>query len=198
MEDVKKVKQVTSFKRYRYDFSERCKEDLSKFAERNVDVPRKKYKELWLEWMETHRDMIADECNELVKQGFQGDPLDKMYKSVRYYHRKKDNIIDTIKDPPPNRSYVRLPEELNKCMDNHIHNIITTRINDDSIVEINLTHGESFHNFLEANADIVLNELVEIKKRDGVLDENIGTKLRKRYRDKFYKYRHMIMNNFHV
>jgi hypothetical protein len=97
-----------------------------------------------------------------------------------------------------NRTYVRLPVELNKNMDNHINKMITTYVNDSSMVEINLTHSESFQNFLETNTDMVLNELVEIKRRDGVLDENIGAKLGKRYRDKFYKYRHMIMNNFHV
>ena len=185
------------FKKYRHDFSETCKIQLAKFAEANKKLHRKKYKELWNEWVIDNKNMVELECNKLKENGFEGDALDKMYKSVRYYHRKKDKMKKQETMSQEKRTYIRLSVELQKCMENHITEMIMSNTTDDN-GEISLTHGYAFHNFIKRNTDFLLRELVEIKRRDGFLEENMSKKLQKRYRDKFYTQRSKMMNNIHV
>jgi hypothetical protein len=162
---------------------------LAEFAETNHELSRKEYVESWREWVKT--------CDELKKGGFEGDSLDKMFKSVRYYHRKKTYKPKQPPQLPQKRTYIRLPLPLQTCMDEHIRIFITTHARDNT-PELKITHMQAFKDFIQTRSTIILNELVEIKKREGSLEETMGQKIQKRYRDKFYTQRSIILNNIQV
>lgn len=186
-----------TFKKYRHDFSEECKMHLAEFAETNHELSRKEYVESWREWVKTYQNLVQNECDDLKREGFKGDTLDKMFKSARYYHRKKPNIPKQPIPLPQKRTYIRLPVPLQTCMDEHIRTFITNHARDNT-PELQITQTEAFTDFIKTNSTIILNELVEIKKREGSLEETMGQKIQKRYRDKFYAQRSSILNNIRV
>jgi|AACY02.14.fsa_nt_gi hypothetical protein len=180
----------TVFRQYRFDFSAEVKENLKEFSQKNADLPRKDFKNAWTEWLDLHRLLLQTECETITKRGFGGDPLEKMYHSVRYYHRKpesksKEKLVD--KKSPESRTYVRLTDILHRIMDQHIESTLTKIINDPA--QFQTTHAEAFTHFVHTNRSEILAELILMKSRDQGLEENMAQKLQKRYRDKYYKER---------
>ena len=74
---------------YRYKFDELFLEDLISFAKIHQFDDRKTFKEEWKLWCESNEEFIEREENRLVSLGYKGDCKDKMFKSSRYYFRKK-------------------------------------------------------------------------------------------------------------
>ncbi len=74
---------------YRYKFTEDFMVDLNKFAKIHQYDDRKDFKEAWLTWVEDNKDIVDEEIHRLLYLGYEGDILDKMFKSARYYFRKK-------------------------------------------------------------------------------------------------------------
>lgn len=176
--------QQTIFKQYRFDFSTEVKENLKRFSQNNANLSRKEFKNAWTEWLETHT-ILQHECCNIKNRGYQGDPVEKMYHSVRYYHRKPEVKKKTTSNEP--RTYIRLTDDLHAIMDQHIKNTITKIINNP--LQFQTTHTEAFTDFLKTHRNVILEELIDMKNRDNGLEENMDQKLRKRYRDKYYKER---------
>ncbi len=182
MESHKQNKPI--FKQYRFDFSSEVKENLARFSQSHKNLPRKDFKNAWTNWLDTH-NFLQEECQTIKNRGFKGDPIEKMYHSVRYYHRKPEVKKKTLSNRP--RTYVRLTDELHEIMNQHIRDTLTSIINVPT--ECQTTHLEAFTEFLKMHRNRILNELIEMRKRDGGLEENMDQKLQKRYRDKYYKER---------
>jgi len=102
---------------YRYNFTQEFMEELYKFSKIHQYDDRKSFKEYWDIWVIQQDEIISNECNRLNILKYNGNILDKMYKSARYYFRKKSTSI-TI--PIERKNY----SSVNKCildlMDTHI------------------------------------------------------------------------------
>jgi hypothetical protein len=114
-------------KTHRYEFSEPAMMQLNYFTQVHRYDERKAFKEAWKKWVETAdiAQMIASETNKLVSEGFHGDVEDKMFKSVRYYFRKKpatENL--SPKEQIPRKKYVGFTGKILTAMDSHILNKI--------------------------------------------------------------------------
>jgi hypothetical protein len=77
---------------FRFKFTEAFMEDLYKFSKIHQYDHRKDFKEAWTIWIEENNDIIDEEVERLLALGYDGDILDKMFKSARYYFRKKRRI----------------------------------------------------------------------------------------------------------
>ena len=77
---------------FRHDFGEKFMEELEQFAIIHKYDDRKDFKDAWNKWTEKDsiRTQIIQEVDRLQNSGYKGDVLDKMFKSARYYFRKKD------------------------------------------------------------------------------------------------------------
>jgi len=102
---------------YRYEFTASFCEALDQFAKLHRYSDRKVFKEEWILWAEEEKEWIEQESDALRASGYTGDTLDKMFKSARYYYRKKD-IIE--KEKVQRKSYVKVGAELLKEMDEYI------------------------------------------------------------------------------
>jgi hypothetical protein len=102
---------------YRYEFTKPFCEILEHFARLHKYDDRKVFKEAWLAWTEENVVWIRKECDELQSSGYTGDSLDKMFKSARYYFRKKSVIA---KDKSPRKAYIKVGADLLKEMDSYI------------------------------------------------------------------------------
>ena len=76
---------------YRYKFSNDFTEGLFTFAKIHQYDDRKTFKEAWTKWTEENDIIITNEIRRLKDNGYEGNILDKMFKSARYYFRKKPN-----------------------------------------------------------------------------------------------------------
>ena len=80
-----------TIKTNRHTYSEEVVEQLSSFAKVHKYDDRKEFKEAWQKWMEEPdiKNLIVAEVARLTVNGLSGDIVDRMYKSARYYYRKK-------------------------------------------------------------------------------------------------------------
>ena len=76
---------------YRFKFTEEFMEVLYEFSKIHQYDERKDFKEAWKIWVEENETIINQETTRLNDLGYKGDILDKMFKSARYYFRKKSS-----------------------------------------------------------------------------------------------------------
>lgn len=117
-----KVDVAIKLKPQKHEFSKYCIDELEHFAKLHKYDDRKQFKDAWTKWIESNQDMIDNEKQRLAD--YDGDIIEKMYVSARYYFRKK-----TTKETKPRRKYVSLDRELLAVMDQHIYALIQNNIN---------------------------------------------------------------------
>ena len=112
---------------YRFKFTEEFMEDLHDFSKIHQYDHRKDFKEAWVKWTQDNEDIISKEVYRLKALGYPNDDIidDKMFKSARYYFRKKSAVRP---EPKQRRQYIVVDHELLDKMDCHI---ISNIYNDD-------------------------------------------------------------------
>jgi hypothetical protein len=104
---------------FHFGFSEDIAQRFTYFATLHRYDDRKSFKESWGKWILVPdvAQAIAQETATLEEQGYQGDILDKMFKSVRYYYRKKPAVP---KEPKQRKAYVSLSTDILEKIDKHV------------------------------------------------------------------------------
>jgi len=102
---------------YRFKFTENFMKELYKFSKVHQYDERSIFKEAWLLWIQENESFIKEETERISNLGYDGDVIDKMYKSARYYFRKKNT---EKKEPKKRRQYISVTQELLDVMDIHI------------------------------------------------------------------------------
>ena len=121
-DDIDAVEQITSrIDRtiYRFKFTENFMEELYKFAKIHQYDHRKDFKEAWTKWTDENSDIITNETDRLLALGYKNEDNidDKMFKSARYYFRKKSPVKP---EPKQRRQYISVDPELLAAIDEHI------------------------------------------------------------------------------
>jgi hypothetical protein len=180
---------------FRFTFSNDFKEVLSRFAKVHQYDERKQFKEEWQKWIEDDeiRSMINDEMKTLSHNGFEGDALDKMFKSARYYFRKKS---EEHKEKKERKKYTGFSRDILKIMDDHIttkmnNNTKTIQnINDEEIILCDISPEDCYTDFCEKNKDMILKEIMSLKEKTEVLDtKEVSNKFKKTYKNRYYMIR---------
>ena len=159
---------------YRYKFTDEFTSELFKFSKVHQYDHRKDFKEAWETWMEDNDEIVNDEVRRLTNLGYDGDILDKMFKSARYYFRKKST---EKKAPSERRDYVGTQKDMLDAMDNHIK----SKINDQ-----NYKPSDGFDEFCKSNLDLLKEEIANLCK-SGFTDSNeIKQKIKKTYKNRYF------------
>ena len=159
---------------FRFQFTEAFMSDLYKFSKIHQHDHRKDFKEAWLIWLEENDDIIQEEVDRLNNLGYDGDILDKMFKSARYYFRKKNPIK---LEPKTRRPYISVSHDLLVAMDTHIRSTIRT----DGFQPKN-----GFVSFCQANDQLVKGIIVSIYKSGNPDLKMIQLKLKKTYKNRYF------------
>jgi len=159
---------------YRYKFTEEFIVELYKFSKIHQYDERKDFKEAWNIWIEEEEDLINEEIKRLISLRYEGDILDKMFKSARYYFRKKSTAKKT---PIARRSYVPVRKELLECIDKHIK----TNINNDDYKP-----SEGFTQFCRDYIELLKEEVAILCKTGFNNSEEIRTKFKKTYKNRYF------------
>lgn len=159
---------------FRYKFTQEFMDELYKFSKIHQYDHRKDFKEAWKIWSEENDELISQEIRRLENLGYNGDISDKMFKSARYYYRKKS----TEKKAPKQRCvYIGLQKDLLENMDEHISNNISEKGFKPSI---------GFDKFCVENIDSLKIEINRLLK-NGINDpEEIKNKIKKTYKNRYF------------
>jgi hypothetical protein len=159
---------------YRYKFGDEFTDELFKFAKIHQYDHRKDFKDAWVIWMEENDDIVNDEIRRLKNLGYDGSVTDKMFKSARYYFRKKST---EKKAPSERREYVGTSKALLEAMDKHIKSEINN---------VGYKPSDGFEEFCKKNID-VLNEEVKILCKNGINNSvEIKNKVKKTYKNRYF------------
>ncbi len=159
---------------YRYKFTNDFTNELYKFSKIHQYDHRKDFKEAWESWTEDNEELIENEVIRLTNLGYDGDILDKMFKSARYYFRKKST---EKKEPTKRRIYVGSQKDLLESMDDHIKSNISSR---------EFKPSEGFDEFCRQNVDI-LKDQVNLLVQSGITDlAEIKAKIKKTYKNRYF------------
>ena len=187
-----------TIKTNRYTYSEEVVEQLSSFAKVHEYDDRKEFKEAWQKWMEEPdiKNLIIAEVSRLTVNGLSGDILDRMYKSARYYYRKK-GCGEAVTEPTVRKEYEGLPRTVLKTIDDYIYseinrNIAETEKGGNHIITI--TAAKSFTTYCKLHYDVISNLLPPMnddaadKVNTNMREElkKVTDRLKKTYKNRFY------------
>jgi hypothetical protein len=164
---------------YRYKFSDNFIEELFRFSKIHQYDERKDFKEAWNTWRNNNNSIIEDEIKRLLELNYHGDIMDKMYKSARYYFRKKGT---EKKEPTKRCAYVGLLKELLDSMDNHIKSNIDKK---------EYKPSEGFSDFCKENIELLKKEIERLISYNIKDSLQIKNKIKKTYKNRYF----MIINN---
>lgn len=148
----KTTKQLLKLKRdhFYYGYQPEFTTQIALFAKTHQHEERKIFQKAWIQWKEEHQDLVVNEIRHLTELNYQGDILDKMYKSARFYYRKKP----TDKKEHIRATYTKKPKELLQAIDEHLK------------TSLHLKPQMAFESFLEEYTNSISNLLSNYDKDD--------------------------------
>ena len=159
---------------YRYKFTNEFTCELFTFSKIHQYDHRKDFKEAWNIWLEENESIVDDEVRRLHNLNYDGNVQEKMFKSARYYFRKKST---EKKEPIERRIYVSVQKDLLDAIDEHINLQIKNE---------NYKPSQGFDEFCKNNIDLLKNE-VNILCKNGLTDSNeIKKKIKKTYKNRYF------------
>jgi hypothetical protein len=159
---------------YRYKFTEEFTSELYEFSKIHQYDHRKDFKEAWNIWVEENNRTVNQETTRLMENGYEGDVLEKMFKSARYYFRKKST---EKKAPQPRRDYICKDREFLYSIDQHILSNIS---HDD------YKPSDAFDLFCKENVELLKKEIKRLCN-SGLRDTSeIKNKIKKTYKNRYF------------
>ena len=172
-DNLNKTKNIRS-NIYRYKFEETIINEIHNFSKIHEFDQRNDFKDAWNNWLIENNTIVTQETQRLIDLGYQGDIIDKMFKSARYYFRKKTT---EKKEPTKRRSYIGIQKELLDSMDSHILKNIK---NDD------YRPANGFDEFCKENLDLLKNEVNKLVSYNITDINEIKNKIKKTYKNRYF------------
>jgi len=149
--------------------------ELLSFAKVHQYDDRPTYKENWEKWLDANEDIIMRETLYLKSHGYDGDVLQKMYRSGRYYFRNKSSVQE---EPKPRRKYLSIDRETIDMMDRVI-------MRQDDCLKPSILYDH----FCEEYSNIIQAELERMEKIEGLSKNDIHEKLKKTYKNRYFLFK---------
>ena len=170
-------------KTYRYKFSDEISDEISYFATMHKYDNQKTFKEEWAKWIQPNNSKIELEIKRLTDLGAEGDIMDKLYKSARYYYRKKPMT------PPPVKSrkdYTRFSETMLSIMDANIHEQLNNAKANEKDNQIDVSPAEAYHLFCKTNTEHISREVQSQNSKNPQTWIELSNKFKKTYKNRYY------------
>jgi len=167
---------------FRYTFSDEFNEVLYEFAKIHQYDDRHAFKDGWEEWsnrIDIH-PLIEKEITILIEKGFIGDIKDKMYKSARYYFRKKPSIAN--KKEKERKEYIGFSSKILQSMNEHIRKLI----NENSKIPPAKAYDEYCQT--DDHKTIIMEEIQLLKQNEiEIKKEELVIKFKKTYKNRLFQ-----------
>jgi hypothetical protein len=159
---------------FRYKFTADFMSALYVFSKIHQYDERNDFKESWKSWIEYNEESVTVESTRLKNLGFKGDVIDKMFKSARYYFRKKSIVKN---EPQKRRQYINKDKELLNSMDRHISA---------NIYRKDYQPKTGFDEYCADNIDVLRASIMLINEQ-GITDvREIEEKIKKTYKNRYF------------
>ena len=159
---------------YRYKFTDNFTEELYRFSKIHEYDDKNDFKDAWKIWTEDNNDIICEEVRRVTNLGYKGDVISKMFKSARYYFRKKTT---EKKEPIVRRNYIGIKKEILDSMDKHIQT---------NIIKNDYKPANAFHSYCNENTELLKEEIKRLLKL-GLNDHiDIKDKIKKTYKNRYF------------
>ena len=176
---------------FRYTFSQEFTEQMSYFAKIHQFDDIKAFKEAWKSWSEEDNhiaSLINTEQKILMEQGYDGNIIDKMFKSARYYYRKKKEIPTS--PPQERREYIGCSIKILEIMDVYIKTKFlenTIKTNDNKI-KTTISPANAYNEFCNIYKQSIVDELELLEQQpDCKLDSKIlNEKIKKTFKNRYF------------
>jgi hypothetical protein len=159
---------------HRYKFTQVFMDELYEFSKIHQFDDRKLFKESWTIWVEESDSLIQNETERMKNLGYDGDVLDKMFKSARYYFRKKSSVKP---EPKERRKYISVKRELLEEMDSHIISGINNKNK--------YKPSEGFDDFCQKNTETLKKEIETLIEKN-IESTEIIAKIKKTYKNRYF------------
>lgn len=157
---------------FRFKFSTEFNNQLLSFSKLHQHDDRLTYKDNWTLWLQTNDQMIDEESRRLREQGYDGNIIDKMFKSGRYYYRKKT----PKQEPKKRRKYIPIECEVIEQMDKHIA---------DNADSPTFKPSSAFELFTNEFKDLIEEESNRLLEKE-LSKEDIKLKFKKTYKNRYF------------
>lgn len=159
---------------FRFKFSSDFTDRLTPFAKLHQYDDRHTYKEAWTQWLVINDELVDTEVRRLKGLGYDGNIVDKMYKSGRYYFRNKPTNANT--EAKPRRVYVSLEHDVIDAMDIHISVNYYLPCFKPSI---------AYDQFCMEHTKLINDEITRLLQED-LTKEDVCAKLKKTYKNRYF------------
>jgi hypothetical protein len=162
---------------FRFKFNLELTDQIDYFSKLHQHDDRQTYKDEWKKWSETPEmlEIILSETERLNRLGYNENINDKMYRSSRYYFRKKSNEVNTRATFV--RSTYNVSKEFITKMKNYIEN---------EKLSSNFSPKTAYINFIERNKDDYQTEIHNLVTNDYSNSDAI-LKIKKTFKNQHYQ-----------
>ena len=167
---------MTTTKTYRFKLSEDISSILNEFTKLHMHEDRHDYNQHWELLLLENCDLIKREESRLLDSGYEGDINDKLYKSARYYHRKKTNK-NKDGEKQKRREYVSVSTEFLEAIDLHINNFVKNEC---------LSPADGYQDFCKKNQILLSTEIITMQQQNELTKDYISSKLKKTYKNRYF------------
>lgn len=163
---------------YRFNLENDVVTSITSFAKIHQYDSNKDYKHFWSIWCEENIEIVRGEIERLNNAGYEGDALDKMYKSGRYYFRKKQMSLAV--EPKKRRLYISMDSAVIEAMDEHIR---------ECVLNEEFTPARGYDAFCANHINILQTEICRLFETDNTIDKKlIVAKIKKTYKNRYFIY----------
>ena len=160
---------------YRFNFDNGIVSILKNFSKIHQYDDIETYKEAWKLWVDENKEIINRETDRLVNLGYEGDVLDKLYKSGRYYFRNKKT---TAEKPKKRRPYISIDYNIIALMDEHINK---------HIKDEGFTPANGYDSFCNNYKEALTVEIITLNTNTDKLDkDDLIDKIKKTYKNRYF------------
>jgi len=160
---------------FRFKFDQTIMDMLLEFGKLHQYDDRHTYKAEWKKWCEEHHEELTREERRLTSLGYEGNIYEKLFKSGRYYFRKKPTVAS---EPVTRRKYVGLNREVLSAMDAYIA---------DEVISSKMSPAEAFTNFCTQNVNILRTEIEALVESHNMEADEISSKLKKTFKNRYFQ-----------
>lgn len=168
-------------KTYRFKFNDEITDIVNRFSKLHANEERNYYNHYWQLWLLENDDLIRREESRLIEAGYKGDINEKLYKSARYYHRKKTDKTDktdkTCSEKLKRRNYVSVSSDFIEAIDSHIKNFVKPQ---------ELSPASGYDDFCKKNNILLSTEVITLQEENDFDKDYIFSKIKKTYKNRYF------------
>ena len=156
---------------YRFNFSKNFQEKIIKFAKVHGEDELSDFNEYFIDWCKENSNIIENELKNLKEKGYQGNVIDKIFKSARYYFKNK-NLEKTV--AKKRKKYTGKNNDFLNSIKEHI-----------MCIRINMKPSDAFNQYAELYKDEI-EKMKNIYMRNEYDEKESIKKIKKIYKNKYF------------